>query len=255
MDNSLDNILNDEPETETVAVEAPAEPETPLETIERPRDENGRFAPKEATGEVETPEEVPPTSQEPVTAPIAALQDERRKRQEAEARAAQLEAYFQQQQAQQPQQQAPDFWEDPEANLNQQFQKFGEQLMQTWEQRQASERMNQSELIARSKYTDFDEKVSAFQQAAQLNPTLAREMAMSPDPGEFAYTRGKTAIEVQQYGSLDALIAAERAKWEAEVKGHFPSPIAPTTLATERNVGARSGPAWSGPKSLNDILG
>ena len=32
------------------------------------------------------------------------------------------------------------------------------------------------------------------------------------------------------------------------------APVMPSNFATGRNVGARSGPAWSGPPSLDDIF-
>lgn len=33
-----------------------------------------------------------------------------------------------------------------------------------------------------------------------------------------------------------------------------PTPVMPSNLAGARNVGSRSGPAWSGPQPLNDIF-
>src|SRR5574339_195386 len=97
---SLDEIFGGTEQTE-----AP-----PPETIGQPRDEHGRFAPKE-TGEEEPPQEAPPASEpEPSHIPVAALRDERAKRQQyedqlrqANERLQQYDAYFAQQNGQQPQ--------------------------------------------------------------------------------------------------------------------------------------------------------
>ncbi len=268
---TLDDILSGEaapvaePAPQPEVIETPALPET----IGQARDEHGRFTAKEPTGELqpETPvaEQVPPTEQEPTHVPFSALRDERRKRQDAEGRIAALEARFASMQTppapqpQQPQTPAPigDFWEDPNGFLNQRFDQFGDAMLERMEQRQAMQRVESSEAAARAKYTDFDEKIGAFQQAVQVNPALAREMASAPDPAEFAYTHGKNALQVQQYGSLDALLAAERAKWEQEALAAIPAarPTAPMTTAADRSTQQRGGPAFAGPTPLTELLG
>ena len=258
METSLDDLLNGTEPTEApaeVAQEAPAEA-APPETIGQPRDESGRFAPKETGVENEQP--VPPTEQPNQLPPheYAALKDERRKRQEAEARIAALEMQFQAaQQANRPPEQPVDFWEDPQAVIARQFEQFGQQFREQLKHEQMTERLDASEAAARMQFPDFDEKLGAFQQAAQLNPALAREMAMAPDPAKFAYERGRTALEIQRAGSLDEVLKAERAKWEAEVRAQMPAPpTLPATTATDGSVGGRSGPAWTGPVPMDQLL-
>lgn len=259
MDTSIDDILN-EPAPEAIAeVAQEAITETPEpETIGQPRDEAGRFAPKDETGVItqETADTVPPTEPQQGLPPAeyAALKDERRKRQEAEARIAALEQQFHQARQQQPQEPEPDFWDNPKALIAAQLNQFGQELRHQLKQEQITERVDASEQVARGKYNDFDEKLSAFQQAVQLNPLLAREMANSSDPAEFAYSRGKTALEIQRVGSLDEVIKAERAKWEAEARAAIPAPSLPHSTASERSVGARSGPAWAGSTPIDSIL-
>jgi hypothetical protein len=262
MDNSIGDILNGEPEAEpeTVAEQVEEQPEAAeaLETIERPRGPDGKFIPKEPTGvqEQETPAEpVPPT--EPTDrlpqAEYAALRDERRKRQELEQRLQALET--QRLHAAQPKAPDVDFWDDPQTFLAKQFDQFSDQMMQRFTAKQQVERLDASEAAARSKYPDYDEKFEAFHQAVQLNPKLAQELARASDPGEFAYSRGKTALEIEKAGSIDALIQSERAKWEAEMRAVIqPTATLPPTTAGDSSVGARTGPAWAGPKPLGDIL-
>lgn len=259
MDKSIDDILNDtapeaeaiaEVEEQEVATEAP-EPET----IGQPRDEAGRFAPKDEKG-VETQPEPPSEQNQLPPAEYAALKDERRKRQEAERiaqeNAAQLAAL--QAQLQRPAQEVPEFWDNPDANISSRLEQFGDQLIQRFQQQQLTERVEASELAARTKYSDFDEKLAAFQQAVQFNPMLAKQMAHAPDPAEFAYNRGKTVLDVERVGSVDELLKAERAKWEAEARAAIPAPSLPNSTASERSVGARGGPAWSGPSPIDSIL-
>lgn len=258
----LDEILSDAPAAETPAPEAL----TPApEAAGQPRDENGRFAPKE-TGEqpqVETPaEQVPPTPDPtpgPETGQYAALKDERRKRQEAEARIAAMEAQFAQMQSRpQPQPEPPaDFFENPDAFLASKLDQFGTQLMQRFQQQQQVDRLNASEAAAKAKYADYDDAFHAFRQAVQSNPALSAQMTASNDPAEFAYRTGKRALDLERVGSFDELIAAERAKWEAEAKAAIPAPAPsfPSTTATDTSVGQRGGPAFAGPTPLGDLIG
>lgn len=250
---NLDEILKNEPATE----EAPQEEAEPIATeprIEvtppRFRDEHGRFAKDETGVEMpqETAEPVPPTGQGLPREEYSAL---RAIREENKQLKASIEALSRQMQ---PPQQPADFWDDPNAFLEGRFRQFGQELFQSFEQRQQAQRLDQSEAAAKAKYADYDDAFQAFEQAVQLNPRLAYELAQAADPGEFAYTRGKTALTIQNVGSIDQLIASERAKWEAEVKAKVPSFSLPATTAADGSVGARSGPAWNGPPALGEIV-
>jgi hypothetical protein len=250
----LDSILSDEP-TEL-------KPEAPVETGQ-PRDEHGRFAPKD-DGTTETgvdqageiPAEVPPTSEptkELPPAEYAALRDERRKRQQLERELQEL-----QQRVNQPvtaPSPPPDFWESPEAALEAKFNQFGEQLMQRIEAQQWQRKAANDEQSARAKYADFDDKLEQFHQLAASNPALINELRAAPDVAEFAYRKASEAMLLQDHGGVEGLLKAERAKWEAELRGSAPvPPTVPLSTAAERSVGSRSGPAWVGPVSLDDLL-
>jgi hypothetical protein len=62
---------------------------------------------------------------------------------------------------------------------------------------------------------------------------------------------------MQELGAtnLDDLKAKIRDELMAELQAN-PAPRAsvPPSLASERNVGQRTGPQWTGPKSLSDLL-
>lgn len=204
----------------------------------------------------------PPPDKAPV--PQAALMNERRRRQEAEGLARELKSRLDALARLQPEARLPTdapkvaFWDDPDAVLADRFDQFGNSLLDQFEQRQLYRSINKSEAAARSRHDDFDEAIAEYERAVATNPALAREMANADDPGEFAYQKGKSLAKIHQYGGdVDALIAAEREAWEAELRAAAPSPAPslPPSTATERSVAvARSGPAWTGPKPLGDIL-
>lgn len=262
MDKSIDELLNGEPiQDEAPAVEASPEPEAP-QGDGRPRDEHGRFAPKEGTGvepqpeatQAEEAEPVPPTGDQLPKDVYEPLKAERQKRQELQM---QLEALQQQiaRQNQAPPPEVPEFWDNPDAAFEARFERFGSQLMQQFKMQQDMERINASEVAAKGKYADYGESFGAFQQAANANPALIDQMKAAPDPAEFAYKTGKRAMDLEKVGSLDELLKAERAKWEAELKAAAPAPQAfPSTTATDGSVGQRSGPAWAGPTDISDLL-
>lgn len=262
---SIDDILSNEPD-ETPA-EAPAKEEVTEQIVDQPeakadgreRDEFGRFKPKEETGvKQETAEQVtaPPADQSNGQLPpqeYAALRAIRDENKELKRRIESFEAAL----TKPPQapQQPVGFWDDPDAFLEQRDSKIVDELFQRMEQRQQVQRMEQSEAQAKAKYADYDEAFQAFSQAVQANPRLAHELAQVPDPGEFAYSKGKAALALEKFGSIDDLLKAERAKWEAEVKASMPTLTLPGTTAADGSVGGRSGPEWAGPKPLGQILG
>lgn len=249
---SLDDILNDEPTEEA------AQPET----IGQPRDEHGRFSSQEQGEEQQEAEEPtaeagpPPAEQEQSHIPIAALKDERSKRQQLEEqyrqaaeRLQQYEAYFQQvQQGQQPEEEL-----DPVEVIAQQVMS---RLQPQHEMQILTTKVDFAEQLARQKWADYDDKVEHFKEAAKSNPFLIEELRNAANPAEYAYTVAGKILEAKQYGqapSREEMEAQMRAQIMAELGINRPQ--VPTTLATERSVGSRSGPAWSGPTPLDDLLG
>lgn len=252
-DTPLSEILgNDTPEP---TIEA-SEPEGPA------RDEQGRFAPK---GEAEAPEptvtSAPPAPEpEPDRIPLSALKDERQKRQQIEAELRQYQEYFSQLQQQAPQQPDPDMFADPEGFKTHLAAQLRKELMQELQpqlqQQGVMSRAEVSELLARQKYEDYDSKIEVFKEALQANPFLLTQLQQAPDPATFAYNSANKYLEAKQYGtatpSREQIEAELREKIMAEL--NLNRPQVPTTLATDRSVSARSGPAWTGPTQLSDIL-
>lgn len=256
---SIDDILNDEPATR---IEEQPHDDGP------PRDESGRFAPKD-TGENQPEAEVQP---EPVTPPvqevdtghipIAALKDERAKRQQLEQQLQQYEAYYQQQlaaQQQQPQY-APDMYADPEGYAAYLRDSLRQELMaetqQTIQHQAVVQKAEFSEIMARQKFADYDEKVEVFKQMVEENPHLLNVLQRAPDPAAYAYQAAQQHLEALRYAEPMPTREQMEAKIRAEIMAGIgvQRPTAPNTLANERSVGARSGPTWSGPTAIGDIL-
>lgn len=235
--------------------------EEQAETIGQPRDDHGRFASKEPGEEQqeapEAQEGTPPSEQqEPSHIPIAALKDERTKRQQLEAerqqmaeRLQQYEAYFQQLQNG-GQEEEP----DPIQLIAQQVMS---QLQPQQEMQMLTQKVDFAEALARQKWADYDEKVEHFKEAAKANPFLIQELRAAANPAEYAYGVANKILEAKQYSQQPSR-EDDKARMRAEIMaelGMSNQPKAPTTLADERSLGSRSGPAWAGPTPISQIFG
>lgn len=185
--------------------------------------------------------------------PKAALHDERRKRQELEAR---LKAMEDAQKAAQPKEPPVGLLDDPE--------KWEQQLQaRVNEEVQRVRLENQAQMIAfleaqaRAAHPDYEEVVTFFAEQAKANPILAQEALAQPNPVEYAYTAGRRLKLLADAGDLDTLLERERqrAREEALAQAKAAAPPQPPESLTEVS-GARSAPTrqWSGPKPLGEIL-
>lgn len=252
MDTPLEELLNSPSEDPAFGAE-PATNDGPA------RDEHGRFAAKE-TGVEPAPEPateptadtVPPTADKLPPDTFKGLKEEREKRQNLERELQALREQIQSfQQPQEPPAPPPSVWEDEQA--------YGGHLVQTAvQQATLNAKLDMSEMMVRQANPDFEDMKAKFLQLAELNPSLRQQALSDPHPWNKAYQIAKNAAMVEELGSTD--INALKAKLREEVMAELaqqpaPRPGIPPTLTAERNVGARSGPTWSGPKSLSELLG
>ena len=252
----LDAFLSGAPEPEPQQAPAP-EPKAPEPPKEPPKPPE-----TEPEDEGEPPE---PSPGEPVV-PRRALEDERHKRQNYVAQAAKFEAERDMlakqldelkrappQQAQpQPQYQPVNPAENPQA--------YHQQVQATL----LNERLNMSQMMLTKEMGA--EKVAAavaeFKQHAQADPRLYTQLYQQTDP--YSWMAG----EVERLGLIRKVTtdpagyeAELRAKWEAEANGTAPAPRVspaaklPPSLANVRSALPRSSSAYTGPQSLDDILG
>lgn len=253
----IDEFLDGEPETggeeaqttestegAQAAPEAEPAPESAPDTPEKPED--GATAEKTDA----------PAASEEKHVPLAALQDERQKRQALER---QFEAFRQEvtQAHQRETPKPPDMFEDPEGYLRHMEQSFDEKLI--------SRVMGMAEAQSRATHGDFDEALAAFGDAVRANPVLSHQLRQAAHPGEFAYQVGKQALMMREIGDPEAFgqkrfdAGYEKAKAEfeprlKELEAKLTEQAAPPNLGGERSAGDRSGPAWAGPESLEEMF-
>jgi hypothetical protein len=156
---------------------------------------------------------------------------------------------------QQPAEEKPDFFEDPDGAL--------QTMEQRMEQKIARARVDWSEQAARRRYDDFDDKIGAFTELANENPALWQQMGQSVDPAEFAYTHADQAMKMREFGDIksfeEKVRADERAKAEAKVKAEYEAKMKelsglPESLSDTRAAGGNSSPPVTN-ESLEDVLG
>lgn len=252
MTEGLDDFLNTEPtavenetgqDTQTEAVETP--PETAEEPKGPVRDEKGRFASK---GETEA---APPAAVEPPEVPVKALQEERRKRQELEARLAEYEARLNQQ----PQQPPPSLWDD-EQGWQQHF--GGQVVNEAVQQATLNARLDMSEMMVRQTHPDFEDKKAAFIDLMRETPGLQQKALADPHPWNFAYNYVANHQRMQELSAtnvsdLEAKLREKiRADLEAEYAAKAPTPVIPDTLADAQSARGASVPHTV--PSLDEIL-
>jgi hypothetical protein len=219
-------------------------------------------------------------------APIAALQDERQKvrsykeelakstttleetrRALEESRRFNAELAQRLQPKQEPQQ-PPDFFENPQAATQHELQRS---VSPAFEQiNQTIQAIARDAAISRFDEAKVNEAEQAFLEAMQsrrLDPSDYQRVASSPNRYAAAvqwHQRQQARAEVgDDPAAFKARVEAEiREKVLAEINGgngqqqtqQRSAPVTPSNLAGARNVGARTGPAWSGPKALDDIF-
>lgn len=152
-------------------------------------------------------------------------------------------------------QQKPDWFENPdaalEARLGQTISPLAHQVSTLQTQ---ILRMSAEQAFGPEKVQAFEAYVAeAMSRGDPEMATLGAQMRASADPM-------KTGLEWFEKRTFDPAKERERIKSEilAELQqqgGQQPQrAVLPSNLAGVRNVGARSGPAWSGPSPLQDIF-
>lgn len=239
---SLDNILNEESETE--AEIRPVMPE-----------------PAEETGEQSQPEPEPVEEAEAGSPPAdkaakgqeAAIVAERRKRQEVEAQLEQLRREISAK-PKEPETPPPSIWEDEQGA----FQHFGGQAVSQAVQRATFEaKLNHSEFYARKNIDGFGDAWDDLNAWLSENPSVAQQATSDIDPWGYAYRAFQNQRTMQELGATDlkSLEAKIREKILAEQQAQQPpAPSMPRSLSTTRSVSSRRGPEWSGPPDLKELL-
>lgn len=156
-------------------------------------------------------------------------------------------------------QQAPDWFENPDAALEARLGKSISPLAHQVSTLQTQLlRMSAAQTYGADKVQAFEAYVAeAMNRGDPEMATLSAQMRASGDPMKTGldWFEKRTFDPEKERERLKAEILAELQKGnEQEQTQQRAAPIFPSNLAGARNVGARSGPAWSGPTPLNDIF-
>lgn len=226
------------------------------------------------TGETSdsTPESSDSSADEDKPWTYKAVKDERAKRQKeqerreaAEARLKELEEKIagnrqsDQQQPQAQQEQAPNWFDDPEGAAKHQQSQMQKMLFER------SAVMGQE--LMRSLHDDFDEMETKFFQMIDSNPQLQQGLLAAANPAKFAYETAKKAAEYDRMQNIDEyrsqLQREAEEKAEAKIRAEYEAKmlrqqakegaILPTLSGTSSKGGLKSDD-WSGPTSLENIL-
>jgi len=186
--------------------------DTPVEEVKEEVQEPEVEAKPEPEAEVaEEPEGLPTEPEKPEKTgevPIAALLDEREKRQAFEKKYNELLT----QQAK-PQEPAPDILEDQEGFLKH----FTSQM----QQERLSDRIELSQEVMRMQHEDYDEAEAAFMQMAQENPELGQQLAAAKLPAKFVYDTVKKAEKLAAMENVDEWEAKKTAELEAKIRAEL----------------------------------
>ena len=234
----VETVAAPEPQPATTAVEPEA-----VETREQPRNELGRF--------VKTEPEQPTEDHKPQrTVPLEALLEERRKRQELEAR---LQSP--------PPPPAPtvtdeQFWEKPSEATAQMV----DHRTQALQQQIMSIRYDLAEDNARQLHTDYDQVKEKFLEELKAETpaavAIAMQMGKQPNPARFVYEQTKQTLERAAPDYEAKLRAQIEAKVRAELQsqGRRPAPEVPQSLNSEPSAVISSTPGEYEPTPLANII-
>ena len=244
MSDELAQFLNepegstDEPVTEPAVTETPAEPEPAAKELEQDGSTSEPVKTEKESGHV----------------PLAALMDEREKRQKLQAENEQLRAQIKPQEAAQP----PDLFDDPAA--------YAAHVEQLISNKGFENAVVVSQAMMRMQHDDYDAMEAKFAEMVKENPSLAVQLRSAELPAVFAYETAKKAEklallenvdewEAKKTAELEAKIRAEltaelEAKASAAAKGDNLSP----SLTKQRADGANSGVILDVPDPLQSTF-
>jgi hypothetical protein len=260
---TLDNILSrrgeampqgEQPETQ----QATQDTQPPAEG-EQPKQEATEGEQAEQHGDGRVPVEVVQAERQKVkryTEEVAAIRQEIAQRDQAwEQRINKLL------EAQRPQQEPPNIYENPDAAIAHAMQPHMDRVQQVL--------LANSQLAAQAAYgkdrvTEADAAFSKAVEARQVDPADFQRVLNSPNV--FA-----AAVEWKARQDALAEIGDDPASYKERLKAEFlaemqqngsgavtnngqPKPVMPSNLAAARNVGSRTGPNWGGPPSIADIF-
>lgn len=229
MDDVFNNAFSEEKQPEQA--QQPAEAPQKAETVEQAE----RAAPEAGAESGTTPQE------QAKHVPLAALEAERKGRQDWKEKAIRYEEELKalRERSQQPQgpsqEQQPQI--DPVVNA----------------------RFDFSEALVRNKHDDAEEVVNSFVDAAKQNPALLAGLYQARFPWQYAYDEGKKLKALADMGDPAAYREKVRAEILAElqsqpVQAAASAPPIPQSLASARSSATRTASTFTGPQPIDTLF-
>jgi hypothetical protein len=166
------------------------------------------------------------------TVPLAALESERKKRQEYEKRLKDLEA--------KPTQPAPNFYDNPEAHLDHRFQDI--------EARAQGRVFAALEYAAKAQHSDYDEVAAEVIEAAQSNPAIVQTVMQAANPAMAMYEQGMKLRQFREMQDPEAY----RAKIAAEIREQVIAELGGRAAQAQREAEARAAKAEAIPPDISN---
>lgn len=252
-------------ETPAPAPSVPVQAEAPKPPVEQPAKQVETQGASTAPAEQKTADdELDENDPHPV--PRKALISERKKRQDAERRLAELSGRLSaieqrpamapavQQQAQAPQE--IDYFANPEKAIGLTV----EQKLAAVQQKQAAEQFTAMRELVKTQFPDFEEIESEFKAAAASNPEIQARLRMTP-PAQHPMLAYQVGKQLRRLGGATTVEELE-AKITREVEERLrkqgalaAAEKASTTSAGARGSGATSAPVFAGPTPLSAVIG
>ncbi len=233
------------------------------ESVEQPAEADTAEGPDEATTRM-VPHQALHAERQKSRRYSEEVADFRRQLTETNARMAQLvEAVTPRHASSQAAPTPPDFFDNPEAATRHEVaQTVSPEFARINQTLHAFARDHAADRFTQAKVDDAEQAFIGALQQGRLDPADYRRVVNSPNRYAEAVRWHQRQVASAEIGddpsAFKARVEAElREKILAELNGgqgqRF-APATPSNLAGARNVGARSGPAWSGPASLTDIF-
>lgn len=204
MSNLLDGFFEESEAAEVTAEDEKVEPAEveaePVEKVETEAKAKDKPEPKE--------EPTSPEEDEKQNWTLAAVKDERQKRQEAQKRIEELERKLAERDSKQ--EEIPDVFEDQKA--------FVESIRNEQRQELQNMRLEMAREFMMEAHKDYEEMEAKFIELAKENPVLKSQAQKASNPAKFAYQQAKKYAEWQEMQDIDTAKQKLRAELREELK-------------------------------------
>lgn len=158
-----------------------------------------------------------------------------------------------------PAEPAPDVIDDPDG--------FREHMTKEFDIKLSQNKAEMSETMAQQQFDDYKVVSERFYKELEASPEIGVKIHNSSHPAMEVYKQGKKLLQLDDIGDPTEFKAKMKAEILAELKDETSTKVTeaekekaslkdklPDDLTSEANAGARKGPTWAGPTSLDNMF-